>query len=90
MAECEQRQRHPGRIHVCVTGIGAWWIRVVGVSAQFVGVEGGSGSVGIGGDSLATRIRNDMVRCTIPVMPTVTTSSPRSPTPCAPVIRSRD
>ncbi|QHN36419.1 alpha/beta hydrolase domain-containing protein [Gordonia pseudamarae] len=27
----------------------------VGVSAQFVGVEGGSGSVGIGGDSLATK-----------------------------------
>lgn len=28
------------------------WVRV---SAQFVGVEGGSGSVGIGGDSLATK-----------------------------------
>ena len=34
-----------------VRGGYAW----VGVSAQFVGVEGGSGSVGIGGDSLATK-----------------------------------
>ncbi len=34
-----------------VRGGYAW----VGVSAQFTGVEGGSGSVGIGGDSLATK-----------------------------------